>query len=75
MPFDGEIFDGVAVASSVEQTPDPKATLKELYRVLKPGGRIRIMYEDLDRLLRPVVERTVKTAAAPEENPPITAVK
>ncbi|MFC1799909.1 class I SAM-dependent methyltransferase [Candidatus Eisenbacteria bacterium] len=49
MPFADESFDGVTAASSVEQTPDPKATLKELYRVLKPGGRMRIMYEDLDR--------------------------
>jgi SAM-dependent methyltransferase len=49
LPFDDGSFDGVMAASSVEQTPDPKATLKELYRVLKPGGRMRIMYEDLDR--------------------------
>jgi len=49
LPFDDDIFDGVMAASSVEQTPDPRATLKELHRVLRPGGRMRIMYEDLDR--------------------------
>jgi SAM-dependent methyltransferase len=49
LPFDDGTFDGVMAASSVEQTPDPRATLGELYRVLRPGGRIRIMYEDLDR--------------------------
>lgn len=49
LPFDDETFDGVMAASSVEQTPEPKATLGDLYRVLRPGGRIRIMYEDPDR--------------------------
>lgn len=49
LPFDDHVFDGVMAASSVEQTPDPRATLKELWRVLKPGGSLRIMYEDLDR--------------------------
>ncbi len=49
LPFQDNSFDGVMVASSVEQTPDPKATLKELFRVLCPGGRLRIAYEALDR--------------------------
>ena len=35
-------FDGIMASSSIEQTPNPKATLKELFRVLKPGGRLRI---------------------------------
>jgi ubiquinone/menaquinone biosynthesis C-methylase UbiE len=48
LPFDDATFDGVMAASSIEQTPDPRATLRELYRVLKPGGRMRISYEDLD---------------------------
>jgi hypothetical protein len=34
-------------ASSVEQTPDPRFTYQELYRVLKPGGRLRVHYEAL----------------------------
>lgn len=35
-------FDGIMAASSVEQTPDPKKTLEELYRILKPGGNFAI---------------------------------
>lgn len=47
LPFEDNSFDGIMAASSIEQTPDPKKTLEELYRVLKPGGRIRIYYEAL----------------------------
>jgi len=49
LPFDDNSFDGVTAASSVEQTPDPRSTLKELYRVLKPGGALRMFYESLAR--------------------------
>ncbi len=47
LPFEDDTFDGVTAASSLEQTPDPKAALTELYRVLKPGGRLRMFYESL----------------------------
>jgi ubiquinone/menaquinone biosynthesis C-methylase UbiE len=49
LPFEDNAFDGVAAASSIEQTPDPKATLRELHRVLKPGGLLRAHYESLNR--------------------------
>jgi SAM-dependent methyltransferase len=49
LPFPNESFDAVVAASSVEQAPDPRATLSELYRVLKPGGRARLVYEALGR--------------------------
>lgn len=49
LPFDDGSFDGVMAASSVDQTPDPKATLAEIFRVLRPGGRLRIFYEALGR--------------------------
>lgn len=49
LPFEDGAFDGVMAASSVEQTPDPRATLVELFRVLRPGGLLRIAYESLNR--------------------------
>ena len=49
LPFESETFDGIMAASSVEQAPDPREALKELYRVLRPGGRLRIGYEALGR--------------------------
>jgi ubiquinone/menaquinone biosynthesis C-methylase UbiE len=49
LPFEPESFDGAMAASSIEQTADPEFAVAELRRVLKPRGRLRIVYEDLDR--------------------------
>jgi SAM-dependent methyltransferase len=49
LPFEDESFDGAMAASSIEQSPDPRASLAEIYRVLKPGGRFRTVYEALGR--------------------------
>ncbi len=49
LPFPDASFDGITAASSVEQTPDPKLTLRELFRILRPGGRLRIAYEALNQ--------------------------
>lgn len=48
LPFDDGSFDAVVASSSLEQTPDPRFTLGELYRVLRPGGRLRFHYESLE---------------------------
>jgi SAM-dependent methyltransferase len=45
--FNDETFDGVMAASSLEQAPDAKESLREIFRVLKKGGRFRIHYEAL----------------------------
>ncbi|MFC2150721.1 methyltransferase domain-containing protein [Calditrichota bacterium] len=47
LPFADATFDGITAASSVEQTPNPCEQLCEFYRVLKPGGRLRMYYESL----------------------------
>jgi ubiquinone/menaquinone biosynthesis C-methylase UbiE len=47
LPFDDKTFDGVMAASSLEQTSDAKGSLREIFRVLKKGGRFRIHYEAL----------------------------
>ncbi len=47
-PFENGFFDAVVAASSIEQTPDPCTTLKEIYRVLKSRGRFRLSFESLE---------------------------
>ena len=47
LPFEDGSFDGVMAATSIEQTPDPREALREIYRVLRPGGRLRMDYEGL----------------------------
>ncbi|HDS09699.1 MAG TPA: class I SAM-dependent methyltransferase, partial [Firmicutes bacterium] len=47
LPFEDEHFDVIVAASSIEQTPSPEKTVKELFRILKPGGRMRVFYEGL----------------------------
>ncbi len=49
LPFEAGSFDGIMAASSIEQSLDPRATLAELLRVLRPGGYLRIGYEALSR--------------------------
>jgi SAM-dependent methyltransferase/predicted O-methyltransferase YrrM len=38
LPFAGALFDGVVCSNLLEHTPDTKAVLEEIRRVLKPGG-------------------------------------
>jgi ubiquinone/menaquinone biosynthesis C-methylase UbiE len=40
IPFEDNSFDIVVSSEVIEHTPDPKKALKELYRVLKPGGTL-----------------------------------
>ena len=42
LPFGDEEFDGVAISFGLRNINDPKVALSEMYRVLKPGGRLVI---------------------------------
>ncbi len=52
LPFADGTFDAVMAASSLEQTPDPRTVVRELARVLRPGGRLRIHLRGPFRLPR-----------------------
>jgi len=46
LDFEDESFDGVVAASVVEQTGDSDSALREVFRVLRPGGVFMMVFED-----------------------------
>ena len=40
LPFPGNLFDTIVSIDVLEHVPDPEKLVSELYRVLKPGGRV-----------------------------------
>ena len=59
LPFADESFDCVTCGWVIEHLPDPRPGLKEIGRVLKPGGRALILATE-DTVLGAVVSRTWK---------------
>jgi len=50
-------FGAVVAASSIEQTEEPLKVMDQAFRVLRPGGKLFVMFEALDtRLARPIIE-------------------
>ncbi|MCW5875577.1 MAG: class I SAM-dependent methyltransferase [Anaerolineales bacterium] len=50
-------FDVVSLWDVLEHTPDPKATLQECARVLKPGGLLVVNYPDIHSLVARLMGR------------------
>jgi ubiquinone/menaquinone biosynthesis C-methylase UbiE len=48
LPFDGPLFDAVYLVTALGEIPDRLAVLREIRRVLKPGGRL-VVGEFFDR--------------------------
>jgi ubiquinone/menaquinone biosynthesis C-methylase UbiE len=61
LDFDNDSFDGVVVVNALEQTTDPYQALREIFRVLKPGGRVRIYFEASEDTEKGTSERIFTT--------------
>lgn len=60
LPFPDRSFDGVVSACAIEQGTDPGRALREVFRVLQPGGRLAAAFEDLAAELREPVEEAAE---------------
>ena len=47
LPFPGETFDRIVVVDSIHHFCDPREAIRDLLRVLKPGGRMVIEEPDI----------------------------
>ncbi len=74
LPFAADTFDRVICKNVLEYVPDLQASLAEVYRVLKPGGRVLVIDSDWGFVIvQPWDKATVDrffAAAAPAFNEP-----
>lgn len=68
LPFADGTFDVVTAVETIYFWPDPAEDLKQVYRVMKPGGRLMILTED--RADGPHPERRAEIAAMIRMNIP-----
>lgn len=50
LPFEAETFDEVICFNTLEHIYDPAAVVRDLYRVLKPGGRLHVIVPFMFRI-------------------------
>ncbi|MGD0707243.1 MAG: class I SAM-dependent methyltransferase [Anaerolineaceae bacterium] len=65
MPFEDSKFDAVFSTGSLHEWEDPRGTFDEMWRVLKPGGRIFI--SDLRRDMPVLIKWFLWLGASPKE--------
>jgi arsenite methyltransferase len=51
LPYPDAIFDAVACTQVLEYVPDVATALREMYRVLRPGGRVLVLDTDWDSVV------------------------
>lgn len=71
LPFEDATFDHIHSSGVLHHTPDPLAILKELRRVLKPGGSMNVMIYNYDSLwvhLYVAYQRSIVEGLYPRES-------
>lgn len=63
MPFDKEAFDAVVFSTAVESLVEPRDVFREIWRVLKPGGRCIVCFSGKPNIpdLKPIKMWTTMT--------------
>ncbi|SEH00617.1 Methyltransferase domain-containing protein [Nonomuraea solani] len=70
LPFEGELFDAIAGNFVINHVPDTAGALKELHRVLRPGGTIALTWWKSDEMTATSVFTEAITAAEVPYDPP-----
>jgi len=64
LPFDDEAFEAILCTNSFHHYPSPSKALSEVYRILKPSGKICIMDVTADNMLIRLIDTRVRSKEA-----------